>query len=291
MDGDLLKTNTVLSRSRGAVLQIVINAARGCIAVGALCSFPLNHFPGRSALFNLVVKKEKQNSLPTWAFYVEATAFVAVCYGLAVAVPQISYVFSIMGATCGTGVMFIFPAMMHLALPRYRTRIRLRQGSQDTFDEYVLLLLVSVAVTLVRAVTSHACSFPARTLNGECIGHFFTLLSNFAYTSYPGSPEAGSMVDVASGRKAVKVEDVIVSGGKAKKQKRECCCRWFFFVAFMVVGTFDAMAGLLFLHSLAATRMTVFALLFALFATCAGVFVVITGTMSAVQDLITNLIN
>jgi len=203
VDGDLLKTSTVLSQSKGDVLVAVINGARVFIALGSLCSFPLNHFPGRSALLNLAVPGKPLESLPKWAFYLEATLFVAVCYGLAVAVPQISYVFSIMGATCGTAVMFIFPAMLHLNLPKYEKRERHMTG--DSFDDVV-------------------------------------------YAD-------GSLVDVASGRRAQKIDpDEDKTNSKAK---RDTVCRWLFFVIIMGMGC----------------------------------FVVITGTMSAVQDFITNLLD
>ncbi len=148
--------------------------------------------------------------------------------------PLARYIFAIMGATCGTAVMFLFPALIKFYLPRYQRR---QPGPfrDSEIDE-----------------------------------------------SGGADDNSGSLVDVASGRQATlprsrgrsgsggaRQSKKLVGGGgggggagekghdSASAERGENCVRWLFFLSFMTMG----------------------------------VFVVITGTYSAVLDLIQNLID
>jgi amino acid permease len=90
------------------------DVARGCMMITAVVSYPINHFPGRSATFNLLFPNRNNNSLPLMYFKIHAILFTALAALIAYAIPKIEVVFGIMGATVASSVMFIIPGLLVL---------------------------------------------------------------------------------------------------------------------------------------------------------------------------------
>eukprot|EP00941_MAST-03F_sp_MAST-3F-sp1_P004913 g4913.t1 len=89
----------------------LIQACRFMISIAGICCYPLNHFPGRSALFNILFKEG--SPAPTrWMFNFEAVCFVSFTCLIAILVPTIHVVFDLLGATCAATLMFLFPAVI-----------------------------------------------------------------------------------------------------------------------------------------------------------------------------------
>ena len=76
---DVLETDNPLRRSQGHTFDNAVTVARALVLVGSLCSFPINHFLARSALFSLATKGP-QDSPPRWAYNVEGGVFITVAY-------------------------------------------------------------------------------------------------------------------------------------------------------------------------------------------------------------------
>jgi amino acid permease len=95
----------------------LIQACRGVIAIAGFCCYPLNHFPGRSAVFNILFK-DAEAPPSTAVFNLEGVLWVAATTTFAILVPQIHVVFDLLGATCASTLMFIFPALIWWRLGR-----------------------------------------------------------------------------------------------------------------------------------------------------------------------------
>eukprot|EP00940_MAST-03C_sp_MAST-3C-sp2_P002724 g2724.t1 len=94
--------------------KILADVARVCMAGAGVASFPINHFPARAAIFNIIYKQEKMQDIPNRrkVVVIEAVIFCACACGLAIAVPNVAVVFGVLGATVASSSMFIFPGLI-----------------------------------------------------------------------------------------------------------------------------------------------------------------------------------
>ena len=97
-----------------SVKETFADIARICMMITAIVSYPINHFPGRSATFNLLFPNRNNNSLPLLYFKIHALLFTALAALIAYAIPKIEVVFGVMGATVASSVMFIIPGFLVL---------------------------------------------------------------------------------------------------------------------------------------------------------------------------------
>jgi len=94
--------------------KVLADVARVCMAASAMCSYPLNHFPARCAIFNVLFKKKSVDEMENknTIYRVEAVVFNVCACALAIAVPNVATVFGVLGATVASAAMFIFPGLV-----------------------------------------------------------------------------------------------------------------------------------------------------------------------------------
>ena len=97
-----------------AITNTLADIARVCMMITAVVSYPINHFPGRSAAFNLLFPDRSNSSLPLSYFRMHAVLWTASAALIAYAIPKIEVVFGVMGATVASSVMFIIPGFLVL---------------------------------------------------------------------------------------------------------------------------------------------------------------------------------
>ena len=97
-----------------AITNTLADIARVCMMVTAVVSYPINHFPGRSAAFNLLFPGRNNSTLPLSYFRMHALLWTASAALIAYAIPKIEVVFGVMGATVASSVMFIIPGFLVL---------------------------------------------------------------------------------------------------------------------------------------------------------------------------------
>ena len=95
-----------------AITETFPDVARICMMITACVSYPINHFPGRSAAFNLIFPNRSNNTLPLLYFRMHAILFTAFAALIAYLIPKIEVVFGVMGATVASSVMFIIPGVL-----------------------------------------------------------------------------------------------------------------------------------------------------------------------------------
>jgi len=88
--------------------NIPASVGRLCIAITVILAYPINNFPARLAVVSLFFRgKEMSHRL----FYFVTIVMFLLCLVIALAIPRVTVVFSIIGSTLGVAVIFIFPAM------------------------------------------------------------------------------------------------------------------------------------------------------------------------------------
>mmetsp|Transcript_1619 Transcript_1619/g.5218 ORF Transcript_1619/g.5218 Transcript_1619/m.5218 type:complete len:434 (-) Transcript_1619:220-1521(-) len=113
------------AQTQGNVLKnfgatdILANGARVCLGFSALCSFPAQHFPARLALYGFYARaRGKTSAEPTMTFIgAEALTWVAIVSVFAQLVGSaLAPVFQLVGAVCGSSVIFTLPGAIWLKL-------------------------------------------------------------------------------------------------------------------------------------------------------------------------------
>lgn len=158
--------------------EVLADIARVCMALAACCCFPLNHFPARCAIFNLAAKcvdDEYLQQKKTRLFFIEAILFTLFAMGLAIAVPTVTTVFGVLGATCASTAMFIMPGLIlyHYAthhnfelsspslsprgpspLARMESRLHLPKKCSASIAVAVFFVLLGLAIAVIGTYAS-----------------------------------------------------------------------------------------------------------------------------------------
>ena len=94
--------------------------ARICITLTATCAFPIVHFPAKSALYDFFARfglveeqaKTSKANIPRRFLLIEAVVWVILTLAIALCPVNLGVVNDIVASTCGSLVIFIFPALM-----------------------------------------------------------------------------------------------------------------------------------------------------------------------------------
>eukprot|EP00937_MAST-01D_sp_MAST-1D-sp2_P000060 g60.t1 len=91
----------------------VVDVARVCLACTAVCGFPLNHFPARTALWGIYQRQMGvlEAKMPKRWLLAEGCVWCVICVGVACGVKDLGTVFGLIGSICGALVIFLFPAL------------------------------------------------------------------------------------------------------------------------------------------------------------------------------------
>eukprot|EP00937_MAST-01D_sp_MAST-1D-sp2_P003544 g3544.t1 len=127
--------------------------ARVCITLTASFGFPIVHFPAKSALYDFCVRFKCIKSeparpgrpqspgnkiqIPRKFLVVEGVVWVALTLAIALCDVNLGFVNDIVASTCGSLVIFVFPALMWREFGPRSTRTRVQVG---------LLLVVGIAI-------------------------------------------------------------------------------------------------------------------------------------------------
>ena len=79
-----------------------------CVAFTVTLAYPINNFPARLTIASMIFK-EKEPS--TKRLYIITIVTFAINLAVAILVPSITVVFSILGATLGVSMIFFYPAL------------------------------------------------------------------------------------------------------------------------------------------------------------------------------------
>lgn len=91
------------------------DVARVCVALTALCAFPMQHFPARAAMHNWCANSASRisGSLSMRFVFVEASVWSLLVLGTAIAAgSSLALVFQLIGAVCASTVILILPGVL-----------------------------------------------------------------------------------------------------------------------------------------------------------------------------------
>jgi hypothetical protein len=91
-------------------------AARACLAATAILSIPVNHYPAREAVWDMIRDLAPQRyagltSMPQTLFMAETSLFWAGALGLGLGIQELSTLNDLMGLTVGVAVIFLLPGL------------------------------------------------------------------------------------------------------------------------------------------------------------------------------------
>jgi len=97
---------------------VIVEIGKFALAAVVTFSYPLLHYPARAHIDHILVALIPEHKIPRAAFrYIGITLTVmAISYIISIVLPDISIVFSFVGATAGNLIVFIVPAIMYIKL-------------------------------------------------------------------------------------------------------------------------------------------------------------------------------
>jgi len=134
---------TFLELTKGNILNNYVNdtfAEIGKIGLAGVIifSYPILHYPMRFSILISIEPLIKQKHY--YYYYVGLTVLIIISsYLIAIAYPDISFVFSIAGATVGNFIIFILPAAIY---------IKLIEGKMYSYDKIVAWILLLLGIGL-----------------------------------------------------------------------------------------------------------------------------------------------
>jgi len=93
--------------------DIPIIIGRFLMLLGLVFSVPVNVSPARAAILTFLKKKV---NTPLWLHMLITILLLEITLGIAIAVPNVTFVFSIMGGICPIFLVIIYPGMIYLRI-------------------------------------------------------------------------------------------------------------------------------------------------------------------------------
>ena len=109
--GEHVKSDLWLSYTEVVPTDLFVTVCRACFLVAILCTVPVIFFPMRKTLFSLLCPTAPFR----WSTHTAVTVvLVGSLLGIAILVPEIKAVFSVVGATSSVLLVFVLPASIFL---------------------------------------------------------------------------------------------------------------------------------------------------------------------------------
>jgi amino acid permease len=108
--------------------SVIISTARLIVGVLQIASYPVNHFPARKALSEgIIMPLLKKEPSGNGFVFVETSVFFTLSLILALSFTELGTVFSLVGGTSGTVIIFIIPGalLLHEARDHHQQNIRI----------------------------------------------------------------------------------------------------------------------------------------------------------------------